>query len=119
MRATHGSLSLRDLVSRALDEDPGCRRVIDDAGRHIGVALAGVVNLLNPEIVVVGGPLSRAGDLLVHPIRETLARCALPSAAHSVHVCQGQLADRAEVVGALALAAQARAEEHRAAIAAG
>ncbi|MEI2764680.1 MAG: ROK family transcriptional regulator [Dermatophilaceae bacterium] len=119
VRATHGSLSLRDLVSRALDEDPGCRRVIDDAGRHIGVALAGVVNLLNPEIVVVGGPLSRAGDLLVHPIRETLARCALPSAAHSVHVCQGQLADRAEVVGALALAAQARAEEHRAAIAAG
>ncbi len=119
VRTSHGALTLRDLVTRAVDGDPGCRRVIEDAGRHIGVALAGVVNLLNPQVIVVGGELARVGELLLHPIRETLSRCAIPSANHSVHLRPGQLADLADVAGALVLAERARETEHRAAVAAG
>lgn len=103
---THGHLALRDLVARALAGDPGCRRVVTDAGRHIGVAVAGVVNLLNPERVSIGGTLARTGDLLLDPIREGVERCAIPSAAASVEIVPGSLGEDADVVGAMAVAAE-------------
>lgn len=109
LRATHGSLSLREVTARALAGDPGCARVIADAGRHIGVAAASVCNLLNPQRIIVGGGLAAAGDLLLDPLRDVVDRFAIPSAAERVSVVVGELAERAEVVGALVLAAQ-RAE---------
>ena len=56
LRGSHGALTLRDVINRALDGDPGCRRVLEDSGRHIGVAVAGVVNLLNPRGGLPGRP---------------------------------------------------------------
>ena len=81
---SHGALTLRDVISRALDGDPGCRRVLEDSGRHIGVAVAGVVNLLNPEVVCLGGQVARVGEIILQPMREAIERCAIPSAAASV-----------------------------------
>jgi predicted NBD/HSP70 family sugar kinase len=101
---THGSLSLREVVSRALDGDPGCRRVLGDAGRHLGVAVAGLVNLVNPEVIVLGGLLSRVGDVIDGPMLASLERCAIPSAAASVSLREAQLDTDADVVGALAVA---------------
>ena len=120
LRPSHGSLTLRDVISRALEGDLGCRRVLEDAGRHVGVALAGVVNLLNPEVVVVGGQVSRVGEIVLRPMREAIERCAVPSAAASVEVRLGLLGpEEADVRGALALAEQVRAEAERATIAGG
>lgn len=120
LRATHGSLTLRDVISRALDGDPGCRRVLEDAGRHLGVAVAGVVNLLNPEVVVLGGQVARVGDVVLGPMRDAIERCAIPSAAATVEVRTGELPpEEADVRGALAAADQVRGDEERAALAAG
>jgi predicted NBD/HSP70 family sugar kinase len=101
---THGSISLREVVSRALDGDPGCRRVLSDAGRHLGVAVAGLVNLVNPEVIVLGGLLTRVGDVINGPMLASLERCAIPSAAASVSLREAQLDTDADVVGALAVA---------------
>jgi glucokinase-like ROK family protein len=102
---THGSsLSIHDVVALAAGGDPGCRRVIADAGQHIGRAVAMLCNLLNPERVVVGGDLSAAGDLLLGPLRAALDRYAIPSAAEDADVRTGLLGERAEVRGAVALA---------------
>lgn len=120
LRDSHGALTLRDVIARALEGDPGCRRVLEDAGRHIGVAVAGVVNLLNPEMVCLGGQVARVGEIVLRPMREAIERCAIPSAAASVEVRTGSLAfEDADVLGALALADQVREDADRAALTAG
>lgn len=117
LAATHGPLTLKDVIARALHGDPGCRRVLADSGRHLGVAVAGLVNLLNPEVVALGGEIARVGDLVLDPMREAIERCAIPSAAHSVELRVGRLWDEAEVAGALLLADSAREAADRAALA--
>jgi predicted NBD/HSP70 family sugar kinase len=102
---THGSgLRIEDVVGLAAGGDPGCQRVIADAGRHIGRAVAMLCNLLNPARVIVGGDLSAAGDLLLDPLRAALRRYAIPAAAEAVEVRAGVLGEQAEVRGAVALA---------------
>jgi predicted NBD/HSP70 family sugar kinase len=105
LAASHGQLTLRDVLVRTAEGDPGCRRVLADAGRHIGVAAAGLVNLLNPEVIVVGGQLARAGEVLLGPLGDAIERCAIPSAGASVKIVAAELGDEAELVGALSVAA--------------
>ncbi|GGL38183.1 ROK family transcriptional regulator [Phycicoccus endophyticus] len=120
LRPSHGALTLRDVIARALQGDAGCRRVFEDAGRHLGVALAGVVNLLNPELVVLGGQVARLGDLVLAPMREAIERCAIPSAAATVRVAVAGLPpDEADVRGGLTVADQLRESAERAALAVG
>lgn len=120
LRASHGPLTLKDVINRALEGDPGCRRVLEDAGRHIGVAVASVVNLINPEVVCLGGQVARVGELILEPMREAIERCAIPSAAASVEVVTSTLTtDDADVLGALALADQVREDADRAALTVG
>jgi predicted NBD/HSP70 family sugar kinase/biotin operon repressor len=91
-------------VRRAADGDPTARRAFVDAGRHIGVVLADVCNLLNPERIVVGGGMGNAiGDLLLDPMREAVRLRAIASAADDVEVVQSGLGERAELLGAVAL----------------
>jgi predicted NBD/HSP70 family sugar kinase len=98
-----GDLSLRDTIDLAAAGDPGCRRVIADAGRHVGVAVANLCNLFNPERVVVGGELARAGHLLLDPLRAEVSRGAIQAAAERACIVGGVLGERAEVLGGLAL----------------
>ncbi|RZS89525.1 MarR family transcriptional regulator [Motilibacter rhizosphaerae] len=104
LRASHGPVTLAEVVQGARDGDPGCRRVVSDAGRHVGVALASLCNLLDPERVVVGGELATAGDVLLDPLREVVHRVAIHTGGGGVEVVAAELGERAEVLGALALA---------------
>ena len=98
------NLNLSDVITLAGRGDVRCRRAISDAGREIGVAIAGLCNLINPERVIVGGLLSGAGDLLLVPIRESIRRYAVQSAAERVEVLPAVFVERAELLGSLALA---------------
>jgi predicted NBD/HSP70 family sugar kinase len=97
-------LTVRDLLEFSEAGDPGCRRVLEDAGRHIGVALANLCNLISPRLIIVGGELVGAGDALLQPMRESMARRAVPAAGQRAEIVPGALADRASVLGAVALA---------------
>ena len=97
-------LSLAAVVQRAVAGDPRCRRAVADAGREIGVAIAGLCNLINPERVIVGGLLSRAGDILLQPMRESIRRYAVQAAAENLDVRPAVFVERAELLGSLALA---------------
>ncbi|MGH8773973.1 MAG: ROK family transcriptional regulator [Jiangellaceae bacterium] len=101
-----GALSIGDVIDRAHEGDIGCQRVIEDVGRHLGVAVANLANLLNPQTVVIGGDLAGAGDLLLDPLRDVVRRFAIPSAAAVAEVVASTLGDRAQVLGALALVLQ-------------
>lgn len=104
LQSSHGpELTMERVVELARGGDPGCRRVITDVGRHIGSGVASLCNLLNPSRVVLGGSLADAGELVLAPIRESVGRYAIPSAARQLSVLTGSLGGRAEVLGALAL----------------
>jgi predicted NBD/HSP70 family sugar kinase len=96
--------SLAEVIERAAAGDVRCRRAISDAGREIGVAVAGLCNLINPERVIIGGLLSRAGSILLQPLRESIRRHAVQAAAERVEVRAASFVERAELLGALALA---------------
>jgi predicted NBD/HSP70 family sugar kinase len=100
-------LTLGQVLELAANGDARCRRAISDAGREIGVAVAGLCNLINPERVIVGGLLSRAGGLLLQPIRESIRRHAVYAAAERVEVVAAVFVERAELLGSVALALQA------------
>ncbi|MFD6282124.1 ROK family protein [Streptomyces sp. NPDC060209] len=104
LKPSHGpDLTMERMVQLAREGDPGCRRVIGDVGRHIGSGVANLCNLLNPSRVVLGGSLAEAGELVLAPIRDSVSRYAIPSAARQLSVLPGALGARAEVLGALAL----------------
>ncbi|MGN9793388.1 ROK family transcriptional regulator [Streptomyces sp. NPDC054847] len=104
LQSSHGAeLTMERVVQLAREGDPGCRRVVGDVGRHIGSGVANLCNLLNPSRVVLGGDLAEAGELVLGPIRESVSRYAIPSAARQLSVAPGALGGRAEVLGALAL----------------
>ena len=83
-----------------------CGRAVADAGRKIGVAVAGLCNLINPDRVIVGGLLSRTGEVLLGPLRESIRRYAVQAAAERVDVRAAAFVERAELLGSLALALQ-------------
>jgi predicted NBD/HSP70 family sugar kinase len=89
----------------ALDDqgDAGVRRVLSDAGRTIGRAVADLANSLNPELVVVGGTLGRSASI-VAGLRSSIDRYAQPDTAAALDVVPGALQDRSELVGAVTLA---------------
>jgi predicted NBD/HSP70 family sugar kinase len=104
LRRSHGEdLTVQDMLTAARGGDVGCRRVIQDAGRALGQVVATLLNVLNPELLVVGGDLAAAGDLLLDGVRESVGRAALPEASRGAEVVAGVLGDRAQVLGALAL----------------
>ena len=105
-----GIPSLARIVELAVAGDVRCQRAIADAGHEIGIAVAGLCNLINPERVVVGGLLSRTGELLLHPLRESIRRHVLQAAAETLDVRPAVLVERAELLGSLALALQASIE---------
>ncbi|MBL1067055.1 ROK family transcriptional regulator [Streptomyces sp. 7-21] len=112
LHGSHGTgLSMRQVVRMARDGDPGCRRVVADIGRHIGSGVAQLCNLLNPSRVVLGGDLAEAGELALQPIRDSVGRYAIPSAARQLTLVPGALGGRAEVLGALALVLQEMGEK--------
>jgi predicted NBD/HSP70 family sugar kinase len=83
--------------------------VLTDAGQTVGRVLAAMCTTLNPARVVVGGSLG-ASPTLVAAIRDGVDRYAHPEAAASLRVVSGHFGERAEVMGALALAISRAAE---------
>jgi predicted NBD/HSP70 family sugar kinase len=92
-----------DLAVAAID--PAARRIVLDAGRRLGRALADVCTLLDPGRVVLGGELAAAGAPLVEGVAESIRRYAQP-AAEEVSVVLSALGEDAQVVGALVLAGE-------------
>ena len=96
-------ISTKRMLELCSEGDAAAQRLVGDAGRSIGMAVANLCNLLNPECVIVGGDLSAAGDVLLEPLREGVSRYAIPSAVEDLEIVAGVLGERAEMLGALAL----------------
>ncbi len=83
--------------------DVFCKKMWEEAGAHLGTALAGLVNILNPDRIVIGGGIALGGEMVFGPVRRTIAKKAFPIAARSAKVLPAKLGADAGVVGAAAL----------------
>ena len=72
----------------------------EDVGKKLGVALTGVVNLLNPDLIIVGGGISKAGELIMQPLRKEIKKRAMRDQALHVKVVRARLGDNAGIIGA-------------------
>lgn len=107
------SLDIGTLVDAAYGEDPVALRMIADAGRRLGTAIASLVNLNNPGQVILGGGLMRAGDLLLEPLRDTLRRRTLWLALDDFTIDVGALGERDIAIGAATLVLKGALDEPR------
>lgn len=80
--------------------DAVAKRIFTIMGEYIGIGMASVVNLLNPEKIIVGGGVADAGDILMTPLKETLKKRAMKIAGETVEVVPAQLGNTAGVIGA-------------------
>ncbi len=95
---------IRDLVRLAVAGDPDARHLVREAGRRIGEALASAVNLLNPEVVVVGGDLAQAYDTFVAGLRESVYSQASALATRELQIVPVTHGEQSGVVGCAAMA---------------
>lgn len=91
------------IAQAAAEGDPLASRVMQQTGYYIGVGLAGLVNVLNPERIVIGGGVAQAGDSLLQPIEMTVRARAMPVATEALQVVPARLGEDAGVIGAAAL----------------
>ena len=83
----------------AKEGDPVARQIFRIMGEYIGMGLTSVVNLLNPEKIIIGGGVAESGDILLEPIRETIAKRAM-TIQRQVEIVPAQLGNTAGVIGA-------------------
>ncbi len=92
-----------EMMSRAAEMgDEASREAFREAGHYLGVALAGFVNVFDPEVIVVGGGVARAGDLLLDPARATMESRAMAQPLKGVRLALSELGDFGGTMGMLA-----------------
>lgn len=94
-------ITARDVAAAARLGDLVAQQVLTEAGTYLGIAVASLVNLFNPSMVVVGGGVSQVGDLLLEPIRRAVRERSLRSAAQAVRITAAVLGRRSSSIGAV------------------
>ena len=88
------------IAQAALQGDVVAKRIFTKMGEIIGFGLTSVINLLNPEKVIIGGGVADAGDILFNPIREAVTKRAMPIQGGNVKIVPAELGNTAGVIGA-------------------
>lgn len=95
------SITARDVAAAARRGDLLAQQILARAGTHIGIAIAGMVNLFNPALVIIGGGVAQTGDILLEPIRQAVQRRSLPAATRVVRITTAMLGRRSSSMGAV------------------
>ncbi len=95
---------LRDVIEQAFARNPLAIRLIEDAGRWLGLALSTLANILFPDRIAIAGGLSEAGDLLLEPCRAVFHENASAFASRCARIVKAELGWRATLAGAGACA---------------
>jgi glucokinase len=98
--AQRGVLTGEEVTALALGGAEAARSVVEAVGRSLGAGIASVVNIFEPQVVVVGGGAGAAGDLLLDPAREVVAERALPPSRDRVRIVPAAFGVEAGMVGA-------------------
>jgi glucokinase len=88
------------LVRLATEGEPRAQEILDGIGRRLGAGIGSLVNIFNPELVVIGGGFAAAGDYVLDPAREVARREALAPAGDRIRIVRAELGTAAGLIGA-------------------
>ena len=105
-RTLLSNMPLEDITAHEVAEaarrgDIPAQEILRRAGTFIGIAIAGLVNLFNPSVVIIGGGVAQVGDILTTPIRQAVRERAMRASEQSVRITTGMLGRRSLVMGAI------------------
>ncbi len=105
--------TVHDIENAALAGDPLALQVIHEAAEHLGTAVAGLLNLMNPAVVVLGGGFARLGELVLAPLRKRVQSRTLISSVAAAEIMVSKLGPQSVAVGAATLVLKAALEDSR------
>lgn len=95
------TMTVSEIAKAAARGDLVSQEILAEAGKQLGIAITSLVNLFNPNIVVVGGGVAQTGDLFLEPVRKAVLKRSLPAAAHAVRITAALLGKRSSGMGAV------------------
>jgi predicted NBD/HSP70 family sugar kinase len=107
------TLTIDSIEDAALAGDPLGLEIVHEAAGHLGIAIAGLLNLMNPRLVILGGGLCRLGDLLLDPLRDVTRSRTLISSLTAANVKTSELGPRSIAVGAATFVLDAALDDSR------
>lgn len=96
--------TLDDIIEAVNAEDPLCIDAVERIGHTIGEAVANLINLFNPELVVMGGLMARTGDFLLQAVKVSVRKYTLNLVSRDTRLCLSKLNERGGIIGACLLA---------------
>ncbi|MFH1239443.1 MAG: ROK family protein, partial [bacterium] len=93
-------ITAKTVTEAAKKGDSLCLEVVKETGKYLGVGVANLINLLNPELVVLAGGVSQAGDIILNPTIHNAQQYSLQYAFSVVKIVLGKLQDAAGIIGA-------------------
>lgn len=99
-----GESGIIEIENAAVDNDPLAIQIVAEATTYLTSAITSLVNLMNPEMIIIGGSLSRLGELVLKPIRETMQATALVSSISNAQLNISELGSQGIAIGAATLA---------------
>ncbi|WP_165423513.1 ROK family protein [Ktedonosporobacter rubrisoli] len=99
-------LSVEQVFQLATQGDEIAQHIVNEVHTYLSIALTNIVHLVNPGIIILGGPVAQAGELLIAPLQARIQQICLPEASQSLRIVQGSLGSEANIVGAVTLALQ-------------
>ncbi len=98
------NITLEDIIDATLHEDMLCIEVIEEIGEKLGKQIAGLINIFNPELVIIGGTLSLTGDYITQPIKTAVRKYSLNLVNKDSKIKTSRLQDKAGVIGSCMMA---------------
>lgn len=96
-------LEAKDIFDAAREGDAFSLDLVDYEAEYLALGIANILNIINPEVVVLGGGVALAGDILLNPMREKMVKYALPVTLEELKIVQGVLGNEAGIKGAVGL----------------
>jgi len=93
-------LLLEDIINAALEEDVLSIEIIEEVGNKLGKSISGLINLFNPELLVIGGTVSLTGDYILLPIKSAVKKYSLNLVSNDTEIKLSKLGDKAGAIGA-------------------
>lgn len=90
----------------AAEGDTIAQHIVEQVHTYLSIALANIVHLVNPSMIILGGPVALAGEALIAPLRARIQQLCLPAAFEPLRIVQGSLGSNANLLGAVTLALQ-------------
>ncbi len=99
-------ITVEQVFQLAAEGDSVAKHIVEDVCSSLAVALVNIVHVINPGLIILGGQVAAAGDLLIEPLKMRMHALALPEAMQSLRIVRGVYGSEANIVGAITLALQ-------------